>query len=258
MSLEKATAIVLRVVHWSESSYVLTLFTRELGKISAVAKGARRPKGPFDAALDLLALCKVVFVRKTSGALDVLTEAKLVRCFRVRALGLGALNAGYYVAELLNELTDEYDPHPVLFDVAEAALLRLGGAAASAVATAAGAIAPAAEVLRFELLALRELGYLPTLEECVECGRPVAADGRVAFGLLSGGVLCRDCRPGKRQVVSLSRQSWQTLVAFARPDEAWRQTPLSREVRGEVRGAMGQFIAGIIGHEPQVAAYLER
>jgi DNA repair protein RecO (recombination protein O) len=251
MSLEKASAIVLRVVHWSESSYVVTLFTRELGKISVVAKGARRPKGPFDAALDLLALCKVVFVRKTSGALDVLTEAKLVRCFRVRAHGLGALHAGYYVADLLDELTDDYDPHPLLFDVAEAALRRLGSAAG-------GEVAPGAEILRFELLALRELGYLPTLEECVECGRQVEADGRVAFGLLSGGVLCRECRPGKRQVVSLSRQSWQTLVAFAKADETWRTTPLSREARGEVRGAMVQFIAGIIGHEPQSAAYLEK
>src|SRR5215510_10870293 len=82
MSSEKATAIVLRVVEFSETSSVVTLFTREFGKIHALAKGARRPKGPFESALDLLGLCHVVFLRKSSGALDLLTEAKLQRRFR--------------------------------------------------------------------------------------------------------------------------------------------------------------------------------
>jgi len=82
MSSEKATAIVLRSVDFSESSSVVTLFTREFGKIHALAKGARRPKGPFEGALDLLALCRIVFLRKSSGALDLLTEAKLERRLR--------------------------------------------------------------------------------------------------------------------------------------------------------------------------------
>ncbi len=82
MSSEKATALVLKVVEFSETSSVVTLFTREFGKIHALAKGARRPKGPFESALDLLALCRIVFLRKSSGALDLLTEAKLERRFR--------------------------------------------------------------------------------------------------------------------------------------------------------------------------------
>ena len=75
MSLEKATAIVMRTIDWSETSSIVTLFTREFGKISGLAKGARRPKGPFESALDLLALCRIVFLRKSSDALDLLTEA---------------------------------------------------------------------------------------------------------------------------------------------------------------------------------------
>ena len=82
MSSEKATAIVLRVVEFSETSSIVTLFTREFGKVRGLAKGARRPKGPFESALDLLALCRIVFLRKSSDALDLLTEAKLERRFR--------------------------------------------------------------------------------------------------------------------------------------------------------------------------------
>ena len=82
MPAEQATALVLRTVDFSESSLVVTLFTREFGKIGALAKGARRLKGPFESALDLLALCRIVFLRKSSDALDLLTEAKLERRFR--------------------------------------------------------------------------------------------------------------------------------------------------------------------------------
>ena len=102
MASEKTQAIVLRVIEFSETSCVLTLFTEHFGKVSALAKGARRPKGPFEGALDLLALVRLVFLRKSSEALDLLTEAKLQRRFRSAQRDLSRLYAGYYVAELLS------------------------------------------------------------------------------------------------------------------------------------------------------------
>src|SRR5215467_3258020 len=125
MSSEKTLALVLRVVEFSETSSVVTIFTRDFGKISALAKGARRPKGPFESALDLLSLCRIVFLRKSSDALDLLTEAKLERRLRPPSHDLSCLYAGYYVAELLSELTDDYDPHPELFDLADQTLVEL-------------------------------------------------------------------------------------------------------------------------------------
>ena len=82
MPSEKTLAIVLRVIDFSESSCVVHLFTRDFGKIGGLAKGARRPKSPFEAALDLLAVCRIVFLHKSSESLDLLTEAKLERRFR--------------------------------------------------------------------------------------------------------------------------------------------------------------------------------
>ena len=82
MPTEKAIALVLRVVEFSETSSIVTLLTREFGKVRGLAKGARRPKGPFESALDLLSLCRIVFLRKSSDALDLLTEAKLEWRFR--------------------------------------------------------------------------------------------------------------------------------------------------------------------------------
>ena len=81
MSLQKSLALVLRSVNYSESSTVTTLYTQAHGKITGLAKGSRRLKSSFEAALDLLTLCRVVFIRKSSEQLDLLTEAKFVNRF---------------------------------------------------------------------------------------------------------------------------------------------------------------------------------
>ena len=246
MSLEKATAIVLRTIDWSETSSIVTLFTREFGKISGLAKGARRPKGPFESALDLLALCRIVFLRKSSDALDLLTEAKLERRFRPAQGDLSSLYAGYYVAELLGDLTDEYDPHPELFDAADETLLALRTQPAVA-----------SLVLRFELTALRVLGHLPSLDACVECGAAVELAGRVPFGQVVGGVLCKDCRAGQKQVVSVSAGVLRAMAQFADADaESWRRIQIDPRTRGELRAVLNHYLASLLGHQPRLHRYL--
>jgi len=246
MSSEKATAIVIRTVEFSETSLVVTLFTRERGKIGALAKGARRLKGPFESALDLLALCRIVFLHKSSEALDLLTEAKLLRRFRTPGRELSGLYAGYYVAELLGELTDEDDPHPELFDLADQVLVALADGE------------PVARwVMRFELGALRLLGHTPSLDQCVECGAPVVQTGRVAFGQLDGGVLCRACRPGKKQVVMVSAGVLRAMTQLADPDAiAWKRMEINSRSLGELRGLLNHYYTHLLGRKPRMHKYL--
>jgi DNA repair protein RecO (recombination protein O) len=246
LSTEKALALVLRTVEFSESSLVVTLFTREFGKVGALAKGGRRLKGPFESALDLLSLCRIVFLRKSSEALDLLTEAKLVRRFRPAGRNLTSLYAGYYVAELLGELTDQYDPHPELFDLADTTLEALS--AGEPVAS---------RVLRYELGALRIVGHLPSLETCVECGVRVALEGRVAFGALDGGVLCTRCRAGKRQVVSVAAGTLRTMAELADPHgQRWRRVEIDPHGRGELRGVLNGYLYNLLGRKPRMHEYL--
>jgi DNA repair protein RecO (recombination protein O) len=245
MASEKTQAIVLRVVEFSETSCILTLFTEHFGKIGALAKGGRRPKGPFEGALDLLALIRIVFLRKSSDALDLLTEAKLQRRFRSAERDLSRLYAGYYVAELLAELTDNGDPHPELFALADQTLLALDGGSE---------VAPA--VLRFEVQSLRLLGHLPSLDECVGCGQSVVVEGRVPFGLVTGGVLCPKCRAGQRQVVSVTSGAIETLRRFSQANGGPAELALDDKVRGELRGVWNNYLAHLIGHKPRMHEYL--
>lgn len=246
MAAEKALALVLRLVEFSESSLVLTLFTREFGKVRGLAKGARRLKGPFESALDLLAVCRIVFLRKSSEALDLLTEAKLVRWFRPAGRDLASLYAGYYVAEFVDALTDDYDPHPELFDLADETLAAL----------AAGELV-ARRLLRFELEALRLLGHLPALDACVQCGVEVRPADRMAFGQLEGGLLCPRCRQQRRQVAVISRAALAAMAALAEPDGvAWRSLELDRRTHGEIRGVLNRYLTNLLGKKPQLHEYL--
>lgn len=246
MSSEKALALVLRVVDFSETSVVVTLFTREFGKIRALAKGARRPKSPFESALDLLSTCRIVFLRKSSEALDLLTEAKLLRRFRGQGRNLAAYYAGYYVAELMGALTDDADPLPELFDLASETLAAL---------STSGQVTSC--VFRFELHALRLVGHLPTLDRCAECGQTLPHTTRIPFSYLAGGLLCTTCRPGKTQVVSVSATALETLVRLARCDAPLEpRVLLDRALAGEVRGILNHCINHLLGRPPRLQNYL--
>lgn len=246
MPAERTLALVIRSVEVFESSRVLTLFTRDLGKASALAKGARRLRSPFQTGLDLLSVCDIVLIHKASESLDLLAEAALTEQFGSLRHDLAALYAGCYLAELLESLTVRHDPHPKLFDAALVTLRHLGDPR-----TRAG------RLLRFELACLRELGLMPALDHCVHCGREMADEpGRVAFGLASGGVLCPSCRPGQPHVETIDRSTLDALRALASPGPAWRaicdDPPLGRRLRATVGG----LLSHVMGRRPRLLPYV--
>jgi DNA repair protein RecO (recombination protein O) len=249
MAMEKATAIVLRTTDWSESSRIATLWTRELGKVRALAKGGRRLRSAFENALDLLTVCSIVLLRKSSGSLDLLTEAQVVRRFPRLQSDLGALYAAYYVAELLADWTQELDPHPALFDEVLATLGELGEPMAG---TPLGQ-----RLMRFEMFFLREMGYRPVLEHCAGCAAALVI-GRLMFSAAAGGVLCPRCQAEPSDAANarrtLSESAWQMLRDLDSEND-WRR-PWEASVRAEVRHLLGGYVSYLRGRQPRLLPYL--
>ncbi|MEL7496350.1 MAG: DNA repair protein RecO [Planctomycetota bacterium] len=206
MPAEKTDAIILRVVDFSETSCIVTLLTRDFGKITGIAKGARRPKSPFEAAIDVLAICRIVFIPKTN-AMSLLTEAKLEHRFRAGEANLSRLYVGYYVVELLRILTDEGDPQPDVFELTTNMVRYLDTAHANLEDLRF-------RLLQFELGLLDLLGHLPMLTRCVNCGREKTTLSKVNFGLHSGGILCHQCRRGQANIVTISEAAFQVLLSL--------------------------------------------
>jgi DNA repair protein RecO (recombination protein O) len=244
VAAEKALALVLRTTDWSETSRIATLWTREFGKVRVLAKGGRRLKSNFESALDLLTLCRIVFLRKSSGSLDLLTEAQVAERFPRLLTSLPALYAAYYVAELLSDWTEDFDPHPSLFDEAIETLRSL----------ASPEVVTGTRLARFELVLLRELGYSPALAACAGCGEPVSAHG-LAFSPAAGGVLCSACQAKHRDAVLLSPAAWAALGELSENPESWR-SPLTEEVRREIRQILNQYVTYLMGRPPRLLPYL--
>jgi DNA repair protein RecO (recombination protein O) len=143
-------AYVLHRYDWSESSLILEVFTRHHGRIALVAKGAKKPSSSFRPVLLPLQAIQVAF----GGDADI-RALKSVEWIGGHVMPTGdALLSGYYLNELLLRLLAREDPHPKLFD-AYAATVRV-------MATEPGELLQAS--LRvFELLLLREIGLLPSL-----------------------------------------------------------------------------------------------
>jgi DNA repair protein RecO (recombination protein O) len=175
----------------------------------------------------------------------LLTEARLERRFRAATRDLSRLYAGYYVAELLQELTDYGDPHPDLYALADRTLAELDGDGDVVWTT-----------LRFEVLALKTLGFLPAVDRCVSCGEPISDTGRVLFGQLAGGVICPRCRRGQKQVVSLSRQGLAMLHALTEGRAGPGGATADRRVSGELRGLLNHYLANVLGRSPRMQKFL--
>ena len=245
MPSEQTDAIVLRLVEFSETSLIVTLYTRELGRISAIAKGARRPKSPFEGALDILSVCRIVVISKTSDALDILTEAKLQRRFRAAQRGLTRLYCGFYLAELLRLWSDEGSPNRELFDLGLQCIERIDGNDDALAA-----------VLFFELQGLRLIGNAPATQACVTCGAAVEITSpRVAFGYHLGGVLCRLCAARERQVASLTRGAVE-LIAQLQQLGASPPATLEGSAYRELRAVLTRYIATMLGNPPRTQSLL--
>jgi len=143
-------AYVLHRYDWSESSLIVDLFTRELGRVVVAAKGAKRPTSQLRAVLRPFQRLHATLGRTAQGA-EVHNLRGAEWAGGVPVAGGDALFTGFYLNELLMKLLAREDPHPGLWD-AYAATLALLGRDNEAVALRA-----------FELRLLREIGLLPDL-----------------------------------------------------------------------------------------------
>ena len=213
MRAESTTAVVLRALEFGESDKIVTLLTRDAGKVTAIAKGAKRSLRRFGGALELFSYVRIDYRQRRTAELAFLERAVLVRPWRGLIASLERYGAACHVVEVADKLTAEREVGDRLFSVLVAALARLDGAE------------PGSLTLRlYELSALAACGYRYDFGRCTGCRRPVVPTATRSF-LREGGVACGDCAdrvgagisPGRHTLELLLRL--QTLVAAAVPPE---------------------------------------
>jgi DNA repair protein RecO (recombination protein O) len=177
----KVRAIVLRTVDYGERDRIVTLLTRERGKLSAFARGARASRRRFAGVLEPFHLLSAEIAER-GGDLWSLESASVEEAFGGVRGDLLRIACASYAVELAAELVRDAQPHEDLFDTLHAYLGRLGAAAARPW-----------DLRAFELHALRAAGLEPALDACARCGEP-PGEGPARFDPAQGGVLCPACR----------------------------------------------------------------
>lgn len=247
MSNEKTEGLIIRLADFSESSKVITWFTRDFGKTASLAKGAKRLKSSFEAAIDLLATCRIVFIRKSSGGLDILTEAQLVNRFRPYPGNLSNLYVGYYIAELLDALTEEYDPHPELYDAAFAVLQHLQEHDDFQ-----------KSLITFELTILEEIGQLPQFELCTGCSQELGKLESYLYDVNNGGLYCQHCEQQRHGNIRVSRGAIAVLQKLSdEKTQLSQRLNISLQQQREIRKLLSTTMSHILGRRPKMAPYLK-
>jgi DNA repair protein RecO (recombination protein O) len=246
VALEKAEAITVRLTDFSETSQVAWLYTREFGLVSALAKGAKRPRNNFEGRLDLLCHNAIVFARKTRTTLHVLTECKLLDRFRGLRADAGRLYGALYAAELVREMTPPEESQPPLFDLLLGTLRALGNGERLD-----------QTLLIFEVRLLALTGYAPRLDACAACGDAKLPPKNVVYSPLLGGVLCSACRGRDPKSVGVPRGALAVLERLA--DGSVTRTATLRLPAGMLavlRKIMKSTFVHVVGHEPKLMRYV--
>lgn len=191
MDTERAEAIVLRRQPVTESSLIVTWFTRESGKLKTMAKGARRPKSPFRGKIDLFYLDEIVFLRSTRGDLHLLHDCFLENPHQKLRESVTALTAASYACELVEVVTEAEDANPKIFELLAGVLEELERGGESVL------------LIWFELQLLAEAGWSPKWDRTVAAERMLAS---LAAANVSGA---RRVRLGEAQVRAARDALWR-------------------------------------------------
>lgn len=168
--------LCIRQWDWSETSQTAAIFCRALGLVRVLAKGSKRPKHPYSGGLEMLTRGRMGVIVRPSSELALLTEWDLVQSFPALRASLGVHQAGLYIADLIQHVIHDHDPHTALYDATIECLGVLRGPEDVGLA-----------LLKFQWSALVETGYKPELAADIRTGEALGEAAAYGFSPALGG-----------------------------------------------------------------------
>ncbi|MEM7434039.1 MAG: DNA repair protein RecO [Myxococcota bacterium] len=219
---QQSRALLLRSVDYRDSDRVVTLLTEDYGKVSALARGARKSQRRFGGALQPYVVMHAHF-RRGRGELAHLERVSVDRPFNRILRNLEAIGAAGAALAVIRERLPDHEPEPLVFDLAVRFLEALDRGAS-----------PEEALLSLHIRVLALLGFSPALDRCVCCGKAPPLNRAAAFDAARGGIVCRACGGGRLVLSAGALRRWasaQSTDDFA--DETW-----SDKERTQIREAL--------------------
>lgn len=232
----RTEAIVLRGIDYSETSQIVTLFTRQKGKLAVMAKGARRTTSRFGSTLQPMSYTQVVFYYKGSRSIQTLSESSHVRPFHGITRSLEGLSYGLRIVELVYALLQDEEQNPTVFNLLVEVLERLSRTGTRL------------ENLFhfFQLRLATVLGFAPDVDR--EAVEQIPKSGGI-IALDTGSILSSD--PG--DAAGVCRASRRALRAFAVLARADLETVMRMRIDERTRAELSRLIEDFLRYHVEDA-----
>lgn len=251
MTIISTSAVLLRRIQYADSDLILTFLTKDSGKLSAIAKSAKKSVKRFGGVLELFSALDIVYQQTGIRGLPILKEAVLRKPFvHIRSDIVKTGHASYW-SELTNLWLEEGHAQPALFQLLEETLEALDE----------GTTADDVLGIYFQLRFLSLTGFAPHFESCCVCRAPVIdlAECRLSASLAKGGILCRHCSDDSLRRLKISKATVKQLLWMEQRslEKACRIrfSPLSLK---EALDFLESFVPYHLGKTPKSLGFLQQ
>ena len=195
MALKRSEAIVIGHYPLGETDKIVVFFTKDYGKIRAVAKGVRRLKSKLCGRVEMLTHGDLIFFERVSKDLHSVNSFDIIETFQKLREDLLKIAYCSYMAELIQRVTSDGEPDSEIFELM-----------LNTMSVIEKSDAPEIFVRVFEIKLLEKLGLNPRLDSCIVCSGEIN-DENPRFNIQSGGVVCDKCSSSGHHALVISRST---------------------------------------------------
>ncbi len=241
----RVDSVVLRHSDYGEADRLLTLYTREQGKLRAIAKGVRKIQSRKAGHLE--PFTRVTLMLARGHDLWIVTQAETIDAFQPLREELDSMSQAAYVVELLERFSYEEGANRELFDLLVNTLERL-----------VAEKDPFVPVRYYEMRLLDLLGFRPLLFECAACGKPILPEDQY-FSAELGGILCPADGMQKNLVRPVSMEALRYLRHFQRSSYAQaRAADPTPAVRQEIEALMNHYLTYLLERQLNTPEFIKQ
>jgi DNA repair protein RecO (recombination protein O) len=241
--LYRTPAIVLKRMDLGEADRIVTFYSRDIGKLRAVARGVRRSTSRSAGHLEPFTVSDVLFA--AGRELDVVSQVDTLVAFRPLREDLNLTTHAYYLAELVDLLTVDREENRVVYAMLIEAFRQLTQQ-------------PDARfvLITFLLRLLDELGYRPQLRACVKCDDAIQPE-RNQFAAHEGGAVCATCGPSVPSARPISVETLK-LLRFVQQTDGTRAVTMPAHVGREAEAILRDYAEQIVERRMRSPALIAR
>ncbi len=241
----RCEAVILSYAPLGEADLLVTMFTKDQGKVRAVGKGARRSTSKLVGHLEPLTTVKMSMANGRN--MDIISQVEVINSFSTLKRDLTGITKGQYLAEIVDGFGAEASPNPSLFQLMINTLQVIEAAPESEMA-----------LRYFEYHLLQVSGLMPELYHCVECRDELEPNAH-RFSPNVGGTLCLECCPDDAHLRPLSLRALKVLRLLDRSQlaDACKLT-INNNLSAELKSLLFTTVTYWLGKEIRSNSFLER